>query len=501
MDFMKSTQSCFRPNTAIGTVFTNLRSTTTNSFKGNMPSPLLPPRRMSGRREAFRLRTADTRMPPLKPAMSMSSHTGLTPEQWTWTNATNYKRSDNNRKYAETFRKDTMRLIQTKEQLTCKTQNESNKWICERIEDITFWSNEMKHEAEQLTKDSDMLKHIKLRLDKAIAETDGPLQVAQECLCQRQRRVGADIVNDGVEKELMQEVAVIKNCQEQLERVRNKVKKQLEANRMAQLKLEKDLNDKHVAFEIDTRCYKMTNYNSNIQFYPNLNKLDKSVSVPETWSKFSEDNIMLSQNERINTRRIMEEAERVMEGTSADMWSQFHSVNVAFTKRIAETTEANNRLQYHLSKTLQEMFQTDRTIADLERTINDKKFPLKVAQSRLEERTKRPNMELCKDPPHNMLLSEVQHIQSTMSTLSHRLADAMALLQQLADTKSVLEQELFVKAHSLFIDQERCMGLRKVFPSSPRLVGYTLAKPVRTSPTQSSSAPTPSTPPTNPSVS
>lgn len=144
-----------------------------------MPSPLIQPRQMSGRREAFRLRTADTKMPPLKPAVSMCSQ--ITPDQWTRANTANYKRSENNRRYAETFRNDTLRLIQNKDQFTLKTQNESNKWICERIEDISFWSNEMRHEAEQLMKDSDMLKHIKLRLDKAIAETDRPLQVT---LCQ-----------------------------------------------------------------------------------------------------------------------------------------------------------------------------------------------------------------------------------------------------------------------------------------------------------------------------
>src|SRR4029434_944102 len=41
------------------------------------------------------------------------------------------------------------------------------------------------------------------------------------------------------------------------------------------------------------------------------------------------------------------------------------------------------------------------------------------------------------------LLAEVQHIQSTVNTLSQRLAEATAMLQQLADTKSILEQELF----------------------------------------------------------
>lgn len=172
---MRSTQSCFRPNTAVGVVLPNLRSVTKDSFKGHMPSPLSQPRQISGRRETFRLRTADTKMPPLKPAVSMCSQ--ITPDQWTRANTANYKRSENNRRFAESFRKDTLRLIQNKDQFTFKTQNESNKWICERIEDLSFWSNEMTHEAEQLMKDSDMLKHIKLRLDKAIAETDGPLQV------------------------------------------------------------------------------------------------------------------------------------------------------------------------------------------------------------------------------------------------------------------------------------------------------------------------------------
>lgn len=171
-----STQPCFRANTAI--VLPNLRSVIKDS-KRNMPSPLIQPRQISGRRDAFRLRTADTKMPPLKPAVSICSQ--ITPEQWTKANIANYKLSENNRRFAETFRSDTLRLIQNKDQFTFKTQNESSKWICERIEDISFWSNEMRHETEKLMKDSDMLKHIKMRLDKAIAETDGPLQVA---LCQ-----------------------------------------------------------------------------------------------------------------------------------------------------------------------------------------------------------------------------------------------------------------------------------------------------------------------------
>lgn len=37
----------------------------------------------------------------------------------------------------------------------------------------------------------------------------------------------------------------------------------------------------------------------------------------------------------------------------------------------------------------------------LKRAIREKESPLKVAQTRLEERTRRPNVELCRDNPHH----------------------------------------------------------------------------------------------------
>ncbi|XP_030645623.1 tektin-3-like [Chanos chanos] len=397
----------------------------------------------------------------------------VSPDDWYRSNSANYTRSESSRRNAENFRMDTTRLIQCKDQLTMKTQTETSRWVGERIVDIAFWSNEIKHEIEQLMKATETLRQMKFRLDKAIVETEGPSQVTWECLYQRQKRMGSDQVDDDVEKELLQEVAVIKSCQEHLERVRDKVKKQLEGNRETQHMLEMDLNDKHTAYEIDSKCYKFINCNTNVNLYPNLNKMDKSVSVPKTWARFSEDNILRSQAERMLSLKVREEVERLLEKTAADMWNQFNQVNVAFTHRITEIAEAKRRLETHLAMTLQEMFQTEKTITDLEQAISDKRLPLKVAQNRLEERTRRPNMELCRDPAHTRLLKEVDYIQDTVQTLRQRLSEAHNTLQQLADTKSILEHELFVKANSLFIDQERCMALRKTFPSNPRLVGYT----------------------------
>ena len=50
-----------------------------------------------------------------------------------------------------------------------------------------------------------------------------------------------------------------------------------------------------------------------------------------------------------------------------------------------------------LVQTLQEIFQTEMTIESIKKAIKDKSAFLKVAQTRLDERTRRPNIELCRD--------------------------------------------------------------------------------------------------------
>lgn len=48
-------------------------------------------------------------------------------------------------------------------------------------------------------------------------------------------------------------------------------------------------------------------------------------------------------------------------------------------------------------QTLQEIFQIEMSIESIRKAIRDKVPPLKVAQTRLDERTRRPNVELCRD--------------------------------------------------------------------------------------------------------
>ena len=72
--------------------------------------------------------------------------------------------------------------------------------------------------------------------------------------------------------------------------------------------------------------------------------------MPESWAKFTNDNILRSQRERNSSKGMRGDIDSCLQETSNDMWVQNNSVNVAFSGRIAESMDARNSLQSHLAR-------------------------------------------------------------------------------------------------------------------------------------------------------
>ncbi|KAM9222182.1 tektin-3-like [Leptosomus discolor] len=414
-------------------------------------------------------------LPPSKMLPFVSNRTTLfsryTSDDWYMSNLTNYKESETTRRNAECLRVDTSRLIHDKYQQTKKTQVESTKNLGDRVQEIEFWKSELCHELDEMIGETNALTDLKKRLERALAETEAPLQVTQECLLHREKRMGIDLVHDDVEKQLFVEADVIRSCQERMQQYLDKAKAQLASNRAAQHELERDLANKQTAYRIDNKCHHLRNTSDGISYFRGVERVDATISVPESWAKFSDDNILLSQSERAASAKLRDNLENLLVVTANEMWRQFNRVNVAFANRIAETADAKSKIQTHLAKTLQEIFQIEMNIEAIRKAIRDNGLVLKVAQTRLDERTRRPNVELCRDTAQLRLVNEVHEINETIQSLQQRLRDAENILQMLVHAKSILEHDLATKANSLFIDQEKCMGMRKTFPNTARLLG------------------------------
>lgn len=107
------------------------------------------------------------------------------------------------------------------------------------------------------------------------------------------------------------------------------------------------------------------------------------------------------------------------------------------------------------------MMEIEETIERLERAIDEKEAPMKLAQTRLEGRAARPGVELCRDPVQYRLVEEVSIIGESVEKLQMSLAAARDSLKALRRRQLEIEEDLAIKANTLYIDETECAGMRR----------------------------------------
>jgi len=86
---------------------------------------------------------------------------------------------------------------------TRRTQADATHRLDDRTNDIKFWRGEIRAEADAAGAESAALDLAIGVLDRALADAEVPLQIAEECLHLREQRICVDLVHDNVEIELI----------------------------------------------------------------------------------------------------------------------------------------------------------------------------------------------------------------------------------------------------------------------------------------------------------
>ncbi|XP_056642530.1 tektin-3-like [Diorhabda sublineata] len=391
-------------------------------------------------------------------------YTRYTPLEWTQGNLKLFNEADTNRNYSERLRGDFIRVMRETDEKTAQGQRESGRRLGERITDTTFWRNEVRTELERLISEADQMQGVKRKVQKALDDIEGPLHIAQECLYHRETREGIDLVHDVAEQALLKEIETYRNKQEQLRTLFSKVSDQMRNNRAAQAELEKDVQSKDSALGIDNMCHQLNNFSKGINYYGGIEKFDPTTSNTVTWAENSNRIVQRSQSERGKSAQMRSDIDNLINSCAQEVWDAWSNTNNALARRAAETLEIKSKLQMQLHKVQQELFDLEKNIELLKKAILDKSNPMKVAHTRLEARTHRKEIELCRDTAQDRLVYEVKELQDNIEVLHRKLQEAEAQHQQLLKTRSNLETDLHNKVNSLFIDREKCMGLRRSFP-------------------------------------
>ncbi|KAL7852940.1 hypothetical protein SRHO_G00187250 [Serrasalmus rhombeus] len=106
------------------------------------------------------------------------------------------------------------------------------------------------------------------------------------------------------------------------------------------------------------------------------------------WGQHLEDKLKRCCVERGAVHGLQDEAERALE-LQRGKRGQYGRVNTTLIAHSSQTTYTRNALQQQLSKTLKEMCETERSIAQLEAALKERQIQLRMEQRRLRERAPR----------------------------------------------------------------------------------------------------------------
>ncbi|NXX92522.1 TEKT4 protein, partial [Centropus bengalensis] len=394
------------------------------------------------------------------------------PHEWHQNNNALYLKAFSGCEQAECNRAEAKELTELSSAAAQRAQEHATAALVQRLQDLHLWKVKLQTEIEELDAETNLLVGQKQRLERALDTLELPYAIATDNLRCRERRQHPDLVSDEVETELLKELELIRNIQELLKRTLMQACNQIRINRDQKEICEMDWSDKVETYSIDDKCERYSNQSTNIQFHPGTVKFEESASTPETWVKFSHDNVFRAEQEKLASINLRTVIDNILHDTSEDLRRQCAAVNEAFARRCEELDDAKHKLEHYLKKTLKEIGDQETTIAALKQAIKDKEPPMKVAQTRLYDRSFRPNIELCRDEVQYRLVSEVEELTESIASLKKKLMESEQSLRNLEDTRMNLEREIAVKTNSIFIDKQKCMAHRARYPTVFRLAGY-----------------------------
>ncbi|NXC83453.1 TEKT4 protein, partial [Cercotrichas coryphoeus] len=353
-----------------------------------------------------------------------------------------------------------------------RAQEYSKSTLSQRLDDIHFWRMELQKEIMELDAETNLLAAQKLRLERALDATEVPYAVVIDNLECRERRQPPDLVIDEVERQLLQEADLIRDIRDLLKRTIIQATTQIRSNRIQKENCELDWSDKVETYHIDDKCISYCPDSTNIQSHHSSLKFEENASTPKTWAEFSHDNISRAEQEKLASVQLRSLINNIIHDASEDLRVQRAAGNEALDSHCRQLDEAKLRLEQHLEQILKDIREEEANIVNLKKAIRDKEAYLKVAQTRLYDRSFRPNVELCRDEPQFRLVSEVEQLAVFLEALKRKLMESEQNLKNLEETRMKLEKEIAVKANSIFIDRQKCMSNRVRYPVDLEVASY-----------------------------
>ncbi|XP_068125181.1 tektin-2 [Hyperolius riggenbachi] len=345
--------------------------------------------------------------------------------------------------------------------------NNQTKWdehdnstrLADRIDEVEKWKQVLDKCLAEVDVEIDSLTLMKDEAERALQAKNVPSDVAIECLTLRESRRDIDLVKDPVEDELHKEVEVIEGIRKALQQKISEAFEQICLLQETRQQLTWDQRDKAETIDIDQTCLSLTKHSPNISLKVDPTRVPHGSTNPQEWEQFSRYNKERADAEVRASTQLREAIAMTIAQTNNELEAQRQAVEFAYRKRIHEFERAHKELKWQEKNTKDEIEEMEEDIRRLEKDLKEKSGPLKLAHTRLETRTYRPNVDLCRDQVQYGLTNEVHQLEGTIAALKQKMAQSQDALDALYKHLARIEADIKCKENSLSLDN-KCMETR-----------------------------------------
>ncbi|XP_028015793.2 tektin-2 [Eptesicus fuscus] len=339
-------------------------------------------------------------------------------------------------------------------------EHDNRTRLAERVDTVNRWKEMLDKCLTDLDAEIDALTQMKESAEQNLQAKNLPLDVAIQCLTLRDSRRDIDVVKDPVEEELHKEVEVIEATKKALQQKINQTFEKLCLLQEVRQQLNSDHRGKMETLDIDRGCLSLDLKSPNISLKINPTRVPDGSSTLQEWDEFSRFNKNRAEAEMKEATDLREAIALTIAETNNELEAQRVATEFAFRKRLREMEKMYSELKWQEKNTLQEIADLQEDIRHLEEDLRRKFLNLKLCHTRLESRTYRPNVELCRDQAQYGLTDEVHQLEATIAALKQKLAQAQNALDALYKHLARLQADIACKANSMLLDT-KCMDTRR----------------------------------------
>ncbi|NWI97471.1 TEKT2 protein, partial [Pitta sordida] len=339
-------------------------------------------------------------------------------------------------------------------------ESDSRTYLNERITSVNRWREVLAKCLTDTDLEIDTLTKVKEAAEDALQAKNLCLDVAIECLTFRESRRNIDVVRDPVEEELLREVKVIKKTKKELQQRVDEAFQRLCLLKEARQQLSLDHRHKVETLELDQQCLSCNVTSGNISFKVNPTRIPNGTTALREWEENSQRNKDRAEAEMKASVDLRGAILLTIAQTNNELEAQRTATEFALRKRIRDMEGALSELRWQEQNTLEEIAEMEENIRQLEEALQKRTLDLKVAHTRLETRTHRPHVELCRDQAQCGLTGEVRALEAAIRALQQKRTESQNALDALYRQLHRIQTDIGYKTNSLQLDN-KCLETRR----------------------------------------